>query len=170
MKDRDGRTATVAKLQLLASQLVEDLRDVRAGLAVGELPEERHRLETFRDLISSALRGAAPAFHERGNSARERGGRLTPTRSKKLATLDQDQEVFGMVRALRGGRSERDAAQAWAQRTEVVLTRLLSGGWDRLSEGDRTFIEQELETFLERMQRLDESEDFVPRRRASLTA
>jgi hypothetical protein len=162
VKDREGRAATAAQFQLLASQLVEDLRDLREGVSVDE-PEERTRLETLRELAEGAQRGTSPAFHDR--QGRARGGSLTPERSKRLAQLDQDEELYALVVTLRGGPSDPVSVRQWSTEVVLVVNGLLNKGWAALQPDQKTFVEHDLETFLERMERLDESEVFARRRR-----
>lgn len=161
MNDREGRAATTSRLQLLASHLVQDLRDLRQGLALEE-PEERTRLEALRDLAERAQRGTTPAFHDR--EGRARGGRLTPERSKLLAQLDEDEELYGLVATLRQDPDPR-ATQTWSRSVIGVVDELLGQGWKSLDSDQRRFVEHDLETFLERMERIDESEAYIRRRR-----
>jgi hypothetical protein len=164
VKDREARAATAARLQMLASQLVQDLRDLRNGLALEE-PEERTRLEALRELAEGAIRGTSPAFHDREGSVR--GGSLTPERSKRLAQLDEDEELYALVSTLRG-QPDPDSVRDWSASVLLVVDGLLDHGWKDLAPENKSFIEHDLETFLERMERLDESELYVRRRRPTL--
>jgi hypothetical protein len=150
MKDRDARNATTATRQLLASQLVQDLRDLRAGLHAE--PEERHRLTLLRELAEAAERGARPVFEDREGSAV--GGSLSPGRSERLATLDQDEELFMLVRTLQGERN-LDVTD-FAEQVKSLVDVLLTGGWQTVEPGLQVFAQGELEAFLQRMERLDE--------------
>lgn len=164
MKDREARAATAARLQLLASQLVQDLRDLREGLGLDE-PEERTRLEALRALAEGARRGTSPAFHDREGSARS--GSLTPERSKRLAQLDEDEELYLLVSTL-SGKPDPTAVRDWSLNVVLVVDRLLDKGWRDLTPEKKDFVERDLSTFLERMERLDESEAFAHKRRPTL--
>jgi len=152
MKDRDARYATTATRQLLASQLVQDLRDLRTGLTAED--EERHRLQLLRSLAEAAERGAKPVLEDR--EGRAVGGSLSPARSRELATLDQDEELFMLVRRLRG---ENAAGVAeFAEQVKSLVDALLSSGWQTVAPALRLFAQGDLEPFLQRMERLDELE------------
>jgi len=153
MRDRDARDATTATRQLLASQLVQDLRDQRAGLTAEQ--EERHRLHLLRDLAEAAERGAKPVLEDREGSAEH--GSLSPARSEQLATLDQDEEMFMLVRRLRGENAE--GVTAFAEKVKSLVDSLLSDSWPTVDPGLKLFAEGELESFLRRMERLDEFDE-----------
>jgi hypothetical protein len=153
MKSPGAHGATTATRQLLASQLVQDLRDLRGGVTVED--EERRRLHRLRALAEAAERGAKPVLNDREGSAQ--GGALAPSRSKQLATLDRDEELFMLVRQLRGDSAE--GVEGFAEKVKELVDSVLSQSWQAVDPGLKLFAEGELEPFLKRMERLDELDD-----------
>lgn len=149
----------------LASQLVQDLRDMRTGVTLDEGPEVDARLCRFQSFVENAGNAAIPVFRDRAGAAT---GRLTPTRIQRWTSLDSDQEPFALVQMYYGGDANPEQVKDWTDRAAKVVGQLRETDWVRLEEDEKSFLEKELEPFLERLERVDESP--VVRRRRRNTA
>jgi hypothetical protein len=147
----------------LASQLVQDLRDMRTGVILDEGPEVEARLSSFQRFVENASNAAIPVFRDRADAT----GRLTPTRIRRWTSLDSDQEPFALVQMYYGGDADPKQVKDWTDRAAEVVGQLRETDWVRLEEDDKSFLEKELEPFLERLERVDESP--IVRRRRNTT-
>lgn len=166
MRQRESRVALAAAYQLMASHLIHDLRDLMSGREDADRAI-RERVELLLDLVQAAQRGAEPVpgqpldapAHEAG-AVREHGDRL--------ANLERDEDVFDLVSRVR--REDRTISQTkhWAAHAESVLAELHDGGWKALNKPQQEFVQMDLESFLRRLERLDQTDEYRPGRRDSL--
>lgn len=166
MATRDSQASVAAAYQFMASYLVWDLRDL---LNEGSLRDSaaRERLQQFIDMLSAATRAASPAYP--ATAAEQRStGHARAERTRRLTTLGRDEQLFDLVIAARG---DNDVGQAgtWVEHARGVLKSVADHGWAKPSqEIDQAFIHEDIETFLRRLQRVDQLDGYRPLRRQSL--
>ncbi len=166
VRQRESRVALAAAYQLMASHLIHDLRSLTSGRNLDD--EVGKRVNLLLDLVRAAQRGADPVPGQpldppaaEGGAVRERGDRL--------ANLERDEEVFDLVSRVRREDRSIDATRSWAKQAEAVLDDLRGSGWQGLEEPKKDFVRNDLETFLRRLERLDQTDEYRPGRRDSLT-
>lgn len=150
----------------MASYLVWDLRDL---LKEGRLSssDARERLRQFIEMLHAAKRAARPAYPA---SAAEgaRTGNARAERSKRLSTLSRDEELLDLIIAARGDH-DADRASSWADETSTILESVQEHGWAKPSaQAELQFIENDVEGFLRRLQRIDQLDGYRPVRRQRL--
>src|SRR5260221_967262 len=125
MSPRDTQASLAAGYQLMASYLVWDLRDL---LDEGSLsrPDARERLHQFVEMLQAAQRAMQPVYPARAEQSRS--GSARAERGKRLATLNQDEQLFEMVLAARGDGDLHDAG-ASPQRACIVLEAIEDRNW-----------------------------------------
>ncbi len=163
MSPRNNQVPLTAAYQLMASYLVWDLRDL---LKDGKLTDSnaRERLDQFIELLDSGLRAVNPAYSASGGSAK---GRARAERTKRLASLNRDEEMLRLIDVAYG--EEEQPLRDWAQRTSKILTGVKENDWIKpTAKGDWKFIEADVEPFLRRLQRIDQDETFRSPKRSGL--
>jgi hypothetical protein len=167
MSPRNQQPPLAAAYQLMANYLVWDLRDL---LSTGELsdPNASRRLNEFVEMLTAAGRAAKPA-HPSGKAKPPRQGSARAEQTKRLESLSRDQELLNLVLVAHGDDDESAAAN-WATRAAGVLQSFETGNWEETSEPEgREFIESEVESFLQRLQRIDQDDAFRPTKRTRLS-
>jgi hypothetical protein len=167
MSPRQGKPPLAAAYQLMANYLVWDLRDL---LEKGELsdPNGKQRIDQLIEMLEAAGRAAEPA-HPGSHSEVPRQGGARAERTKRMESLSRDQELLNLVFVARGAKSASDAGQ-WASHAAEVLISFERGEWSQPKEGEgRSFIANDVEAFLQRLQRIDEDDAYRPTKRNRLT-
>jgi hypothetical protein len=141
---------------------------MRNGIDLEKGDEFEDRLKRFKTFVGQAANAAIPVFKEREGATTT--GRLSPTRVKKWTSLNDDQEPLALVVAYYGGDRQPQSVKDWSDEAASVLDDLQEKNWAELSTTEREFIENRLEPFLERLERLEESESILSVRRKATTA
>jgi hypothetical protein len=150
----------------MASYLVWDLRDL---ISEGSLRDSaaRERLQQFIDMLSAATRAASPAYPATA-AERRATGNARAERTKRLASLGRDEQLLDLVVAARGDDDLRQA-NTWVKHAQMVLKSVADNGWAKPTEEiDQTFIHEDIEAFLRRLQRVDQLDGYRPVSRQSL--
>jgi hypothetical protein len=166
MASRDTQASLAAGYQLMASYLVWDLRDL---LSEGRLisRDARERLRQFIEMLLAAKRAARPAYPATPAEQRS-GGNARAERSKRLTSLSRDEQLFDLIIAARGDR-DPERASTWAEEAWSVLEAVQKDGWRKPADQARQrFIEDDVEDFLRRLQRIDQLDGYRPVRRQRL--
>jgi hypothetical protein len=155
---RDAQVATAASYQLMASYLVWDLHDLLNNR--GAQSGWHRRVRDLLDLLKAADRGGRPIYPPPKNLGKSGG--IRTERTKRLANLDRDEDLFDLV-AVVAGKSNNPSAQTldWVGRAQGALEGMLDSN-GRIAHADRTFLDKEMEPFLRRLQRLDEFDEYRP--------
>jgi hypothetical protein len=154
-----------AGYQLMASYLVWDLRDL---LDEGSLrkADARERLRQFVEMLQAAQRATQPVYPAR--TEQSPSGHARAERGKRLASLNQDEQLFELIVAARGD-ADRHGAGAWAERAWTVLKEVEDRNWAKPSgEEEQYFIENDVEPFLRRLGRIDQLDRYRPAWRPGL--
>jgi hypothetical protein len=154
-----------AGYQLMASYLVWDLRDL---LSEGTLrkSDARARLHQLVEMLQAAQRATQPVYP--AGAEQPRSGYARAERGKRLASLNQDEQLFELVAAARGD-ADRNSAGAWAGRAWTVLKEVEDRDWAKPSGAkERNFIETDVEPFLRRLGRIDQLDRYRPAWRPGL--
>jgi hypothetical protein len=155
-----------AAYQLMASYLVWDIHDLVKSGQISD-PAARARLEQFTELLDHAMR-ATHRSYPAGREAPPSEGSARAERTKRLVSRNRDEELLKMIIAARGD-EDRAAASHWTERAHEVLNEVESRGWKTPKPEERVFLEQEVEPFLRRLQRLDQLDAYRPGKRSGLT-
>jgi len=167
MSPGHNRVPFVAAYQLMASYLVWDLRDL---LAEGKLTDSsaRERLNEFIVLLNSGLRAAQPSYPAQPAGTASKG-RARAEGATRLASLNEDEELLHLIRVAHGDDRESQW-RTWAEKASEILAKVKDEDWVKPREKpEQQFIEEELEAFLRRLQRIDQLEVYRLPKRPGLT-
>ncbi len=161
VRARDSQAATAASYQLMASYLVWDLRD----LLERQQPKKgwQRRVHDLDVLFEAADRGGRPVYPPPNDL--EKSGGLRASRARQLETLAHDDELYGLVKTVAGTATTTDTL-AWAAEARQALSRVLDND-GQVSKSDRTFLCEQVEPFLRRLQRVDQLDEYSPPRRSA---
>jgi hypothetical protein len=150
----------------MANYLVWDLRDLLSDGKFSD-PNGEQRLSQFREMLNAAGRAAEPA-HPAGPGEPARQGGARAERTERLESLSRDEELLNLVYVAHGDEDPTTAGE-WAVRAAGVLDSFETGEWNEPTETEgRRFIEEEVESFLQRLQRIDQDETYRPTKRTRL--
>jgi hypothetical protein len=161
VRARDSQAATAASYQLMASYLVWDLRD----LLERQQPKKgwQRRVQDLEVLFEAADRGGRPLYPPPNDL--EKSGGLRANRARQLETLEHDDEIYGLVKTVAGTATATDTL-AWATAAREALSRVLDSD-GQVGKSDRTFLCEQVEPFLRRLQRVDQLDEYSPPRRSA---
>lgn len=160
MSPHQSRASFAAALQILAAYVVDDLLRLRYANGA-PASDARERLVKLRAVARAGKRGAMPAYPAPVDQMLNGG--ILPERSARLKTLDSDDDVFEMLRLV--CREPSQEITVFVSRIDEVVTDLLDKGWDGLNDEERAFVEADLTSFLQRVERLDQLDEYRPSRR-----
>jgi len=162
---RDTQVATAASYQLMASYLLWDLRDL---LGEGRASSGwRARVGDLLELLRAADSGGRPIYPPPPDLAKTGG--IRAERTRRLANLPRDEDLFDLVAVLtRKAGKPSEQILSWINSATVALERMLAGEGEVANEQDRTFLSDEVEPFLRRLQRIDEFDEYRPPLRKNL--
>jgi hypothetical protein len=166
MTRRSSQVHLAAAYQLLASYLVWDLRDLlEAGSLDAGAPRER--VEQLIEMLDTATRATQPAYPASAGD-HSRTGTARGERTERLASLNSDQELLELISV---AHDDKDLAEtsSWAKEASAVLSGVRANEWEKPSSGGKEFIEEQLQPFLRRLQRIDQLDTRRPGNRAGLT-
>ncbi|HEV3070287.1 MAG TPA: hypothetical protein VGY76_02535 [Solirubrobacteraceae bacterium] len=148
--------ATAASYQLMASYLVWDLHDLLNNRGA---PSGWHtRIRDLLELLQAADRGGQPIYPP--PKSRAKSGGIRADRTERLTSLDHDADLFDLVAVVAGkSNNPKEQTVAWVRKASDALERTLGG---QIAGEDRTFLDQEVEPFLRRLERLDEFDEYRP--------
>ncbi len=166
MTSREPQARLAAAYQLMASYLIWDLHDL---LRDGKLadPDARGRVRQFNELLEHALAASKPAYPA-GRPEPAAQGAARARQTSRIVSRGRDEELMNLILAARGDK-DRAGASNWTQQAHEVLSAIESQGWKNPDEDERQFLEEQVDPFLRRLQRIDELEAYRPGKRPGLT-
>jgi hypothetical protein len=165
MTRRDSGASLAAGYQLMASYLVWDLRDLVSKGSLIE-PDARGRLRQFVEMLQAAQRATEPVYPAHPEQAP--AGNARAERSKRLASANQDEQLFEILLAARGSGDKHEAG-VWAEHAFSVLKGVEDHDWTKPADKENLrFIEQDVEPFLRRLGRIDQIDRYRPAWRPGL--
>jgi hypothetical protein len=164
MASRDAHASLTAAYQLMASYLLWDIRDLLSSGSLSNL-NARGRLRQFLDLLDSANRAEYSVYSV---DPKPRSGFARAELAKRVVPSHRDEELLELVIAARGD-SNHDDVGSWVVKTRSVLEDVVARGWSKPEdEAEQRFLEDDVEPFLRRLQRIDQLENFRPASRPRL--